>query len=228
MEYIRMTQSITQSTDFNKDLVLIHGLYQNSLVMKLLGKRLSDHGYHIHYFEYPTLKKNLHDNIKILSSYLEQFSNPFSIIGHSLGCVLTLHTLQIKLPQQLQSVVAITPPFYGSRLVEYLAKHHSSFLVGKAENALIPEDKASTSWNLPIPLGVIAGTQNSGPSSLLLEEFTNTIKKNSLPSDGTVYLDETKISGLTDFITLPKSHTMILFDPKLALLCDHFIKNHHF
>lgn len=210
------------------DIILVHGLYQNSLVMKVLGQHLSKLGYTIHYFDYSTLKTPLSDNIKKFSIYLQQFQKPFSIIGHSLGCILTLHTLQSSPPPYLKSVIAITPPFHGSRIVEYLTKHHSGFLVGKAENALLPDKTSSTTWNLSIPLGVIAGTQNTGPTSLLLESLTNTVEKNSLIGDGTVYLDETQISGFTDITTLPKSHTMILFDSKLPILCDRFIQNHHF
>lgn len=210
-----------------KDIVIIHGLYQNSLVMKLLGKRLQALGYNIHYFDYPTLQQDLTHNVSSLKTYLAKIKQPFAIIGHSLGCILTLNTLTEKSFPLLQSVIAITPPFLGSRIVKYLAEHQSGFLVGKAQNALIPKED-SLSWDFTIPLGIIAGTQNSGPTSLLLENLTNTIKKDSLISDGTVYLDETRIKGYTDLITLPKSHTMILFDPTLPQICHHFISHHYF
>ncbi|HIW06008.1 MAG TPA: alpha/beta hydrolase [Candidatus Ignatzschineria merdigallinarum] len=208
------------------DVILIHGLYQNSLVMKILGKRLKKMGYQVHYFDYPTLKKALSNNVDLLTIYLEQFSEPFSIIAHSLGCILTLHALKKTTFPQLQSVIAITPPFHGSRIVKYLSDHYGSFLIGKSEEALTPNDNQL--WDIPLPLGVIAGTQNYGPTSLLLEKLTNTVEKNSLLSDGTVYLDETEIIGSTDTTTLHKSHTMILFDPQLPILCDHFIHHHRF
>lgn len=210
-----------------KDIVLVHGLYQNSLVMKLLGRRLNALGYKTHYFHYPTLKQDLSHNTSALKAYLREFKQPFVIIGHSLGCILTLNTLHQESFPLLQSVIAITPPFLGSRIVKYLLEHQSGFLIGKAQNALTPKDD-SLSWDFSIPLGIIAGTQNTGPSALLLESLTNTIEKDSMISDGTVYLDETRIKGFTDFITLPKSHTMILFDPTLPQLCDHFIQHHHF
>ncbi len=210
------------------NIVLIHGLYQNSFIMKPLGKRLKKIGYQIHYFDYPTLKQSLADNITSLTTYLQQFTEPFTIIGHSLGCVLTRYTLKQASFPKLTAVIAITPPFHGSRIVQYLSDHHSGFLIGKSETALMPNQQQSQHWDSPTPLGIIAGTQNKGPSSLLLEDLTNTIEKNSLLSDGTVYLDETKIAGFTDFITLHKSHTMILFDEQLPLLCDHFIRHHNF
>ncbi|MHC5225922.1 esterase/lipase family protein [Ignatzschineria sp. LJL83] len=211
----------------SKDIILIHGLYQNSLIVKVLGKRLKIQGYRVHYFDYPTLKKPLSDNVQSLSEYLQNFQEPFSIIAHSLGCLLTYHYLNLQIPSALQSVIAITPPFQGSRIVQFLKNHQSGFLVGKAKDSLLPLP-SHIQWNFPIPLGIIAGTQNIGPSSLLLEKITNHIEKDSLVSDGTVYLDETQISGMADHTTLEKSHTMILFDPELPKLCDHFIKHHSF
>ncbi len=210
-----------------QDIILIHGLYQNNLIMKPLGNRLAALGYRLHYFNYPTLQKNLSDNTAALSDYLETFQHPYTIIAHSLGCILTFNTLKVHPSAQLQAVIAISPPFHGSRIVDYLAEHHSAFLVGKAKSALLPNQKARY-WNLPIPLGIIAGTQNSGPTAFLLENLTNTITKDTLVGDGTVYLDETILEGYTDLTTLPKSHTMILFDSQLPLLCDHFIRQHHF
>lgn len=219
---------MTNNQNLPKDIILIHGLYQNSLVMKVLGRHLLKFNYNVHYFDYSTLRAPLSTNIEKLSKYLQQFRRPFAIIGHSLGCVLTLHALKKESFPQLKSVIAITPPFHGSRIVEYLTKHHSGFLVGKAEDTLRPNKNIAISWDSLVPLGVIAGTQNIGPTALVLESFTNTIMKDSLIGDGTVYLDEANILGLTDITTLPKSHTMILFDSRLPILCDQFIKHHRF
>ena len=33
-----------------KDIILVHGLYQTSFVMKVLGNRLASRGYRVHYF----------------------------------------------------------------------------------------------------------------------------------------------------------------------------------
>lgn len=211
----------------SKDIILIHGLYQNSLVVRVLGKRLKKLGYSVYYFDYPTLKKPLSDNVQSLSEYLQSFQEPFSIVAHSLGCLLTYHYLNLQTPSSLQSVIAITPPFQGSRIVQFLQNHQSGFLVGKAKDSLLPLP-SHIQWDFPTPLGIIAGTQSTGPSTLLLEKLTNYIESDSLISDGTVYLDETQISGMTAHTTLDKSHTMILFDPELPKLCDHFIKYHCF
>lgn len=209
-----------------KDVILIHGLYQNTLIMRVLGYRLEKLGYQVHYFKYPTLITSFEKNVDSFCHYLENFSSPFAIIGHSLGSLIILKSLEKSIPQQLKRVIAITPPFHGSRVVQYLTEHNASFLIGKAQNILMPN--YDRHWKFPIPLGIIAGTYNQGPTSLLLESMTDTIDKDSLTGDGTVYLDETKLTGYTDFTTLDRSHSMILFDPKIAILCDRFIKKSHF
>lgn len=212
-------------------IILIHGLYQNRYIMKTLGNRLAKLGYEIHYYDYPTLRNKIADNADAFAQYLTQIETPYTIIGHSLGCLVTYFAVRklIEAPDSLHpqcilpySIIAITPPFKGSRIVEYLSENHSGFLVGKSEAILRPSDNIPA-WNFPIPLGVIAGTHNSGPSALLLEKWANRLPKDSLTGDGTVYIDETKIAGIQDFITLPKTHTMILFDRDLPQLCHQFI-----
>lgn len=206
-----------------KDVILIHGLYQNTLIMKVLGYRLAKLGYQVHYFKYPTLITSFEKNVDSFCHYLVKFSSSFAIIGHSLGSLIILKALEKSVPQQLKRVITITPPFYGARIVQYLTDHNAAFLIGKSQNILLPN--YNRQWKFPIPLGIIAGTHNQGPTSLLLESITDTIDKDSLIGDGTVYLDETKLEGYSDFITLNRSHSMILFDPRTASLCDHFIKN---
>ena len=221
-----MKKEISEEIENIKHIILIHGLYQNTLIMRVLGHRLEKLGYQIHYFKYPTLTTSFAKNVSSFCHYLENFSSPFAVIGHSLGSLIILKSLEKSIPQQLKRVIAITPPFHGSRIVQYLTEHNASFLIGKAQNILMPN--YDRHWKFPIPLGIIAGTYNQGPTSLLLESMTDTIDKDSLTGDGTVYLDETKLTGYTDFTTLDRSHSMILFDPKTAILCDRFIKKSHF
>lgn len=217
---------MTKNTEKTNDIVLIHGLYQNTMIMRVLGCRLEKLGYQVHYFKYPTLTSTFEKNISSFCQYLKKFRSPFAIIGHSLGSLIILKSLEKSIPEHLKSVIAITPPFYGSRIVQYLTEHHASFLVGKSQKILMPN--LDRQWQFSIPLGIIAGTYNQGPTSLLLESITDTIEKNSLTGDGTVYLDETKLEGYQDFVTLNRSHSMILFDPKIASLCDSFIQNSYF
>ncbi len=210
-----------------QDLILIHGLYQNSWVMHMLGERLNQLGYQVHYFDYPTLRADINDNVELFHQYLQSFARSYAIIAHSLGGLITYHVAHQYQPTLLQKVIAITPPFQGSDIAQYLVDHHADYLLGKAKTALLKRDD-KLKWELStIPLGVIAGTQNMGPSRLLLEQIVKSHSNNE-PSDGTVYLKETQIEGMTDFITINRSHTMILFDNRIPLLCDHFLRYNSF
>ncbi|GHA01576.1 hypothetical protein DC083_03675 [Ignatzschineria ureiclastica] len=210
-----------------QDLILIHGLYQNSWVMRILGKRLNQLGYRVYYFDYPTLRADMNDNIELFHQYLQTFTKPYAIITHSLGGLITYQLAHQYQPTLLQKVIAITPPFQGSDIAQYLVDHHADYLLGKAKTALLKRNN-KLKWELStIPLGVIAGTQNIGPSHLLLEQIVRSHSHDE-PSDGTVYLKETQIEGMTDFITINRSHTMILFDNRIPLLCDHFLRYNSF
>lgn len=233
----------TQRESEAHTIILIHGLYQNSFIMRTLGKRLEKLHYTVRFFDYATLRKSTSENAHDLLLFLATIQTPYSIIGHSLGCLVTYHAMQQLLKSPVNTVanrnvkcesgsnspiiptaiIAITPPFQGVRIVQYLDEIHSAFLVGKAKQTLSSQPE-TICWEHDIPLGVIAGTNNSGPSAMLLEKITHKVSEDSLQGDGTVYLDEATIPGAQDFITLPKSHTMILFDPSLPTLCDHFIR----
>lgn len=210
-----------------QDLILIHGLYQNSWVMRILGKRLSHLSYRIHYFDYPTLRTDINHNVELFHQYLQTFTKPYAIITHSLGGLITYQVAHQYQPSLLQKVIAITPPFQGSDIAQYLVDHHADYLLGKAKTALLKRDN-KLKWELSTtPLGVIAGTQNIGPSYLLLEQIVKSHSHDEL-SDGTVYLKETQIEGMTDFTTINRSHTMTLFDNRTPLLCDHFLRYNSF
>ncbi len=208
-------------------LILVHGLYQNSWVMRILGKRLNRLGYHIHYFDYPTLRQDLAHNTLQLHQYLQQLTVPYAIIAHSLGSLLTYQVAHQYQPTFLRKVIAITPPFQGADIAQYLVDHHADYLLGRAKEALVKRPE-KLKWSLPtIPLGIIAGTQNIGPSHLLLEQIIKSHSPTEI-SDGTVYLKETKIEGMTDFTTIDRSHTMALFDSRTPILCDHFLRHNTF
>lgn len=210
-----------------QDLILIHGLYQNSWVMRILGRRLNQLGYQVHYFNYPTLRADMNDNIELFHQYLQTFTRSYAIIAHSLGGLITYQVAHQYQPIQLQKVITITPPFQGSDIAQYLVDHHADYLLGKAKTALLKRDD-KLKWELStIPLGVIAGTQNIGPSHLLLEQIVKSHSNDEL-SDGTVYLKETQIAGMTDFTTINRSHTMVLFDSRTPILCDHFLRHNAF
>ena len=184
-----------------KTVILIHGLFMNSLCFFFMKKELSkDNNLDVVTFEYNSVTFNdkvlddLNDFINNIST-----SNEIVIIAHSLGGLVTRLYLHKYHPTRKIKVITLGSPHQGSLVAK---KINSSFLfssiLGSATEAGLTEKIPD--WNGDYPLLSIAGVKNFGITGLLVPE-------NDDLSDGTVFLKET---------FLPNSEHMIFDD------CHHF------
>jgi hypothetical protein len=68
-------------------------------------------------------------------------------------------------------------------------------------------------------LGVIAGTDSMNP---LLSQFL------SGPNDGKVSVSSTKVEGMSDFISLPTTHTFMMSNEAVIVQATYFLMNGRF
>ncbi|MDG9730067.1 alpha/beta hydrolase [Ignatzschineria sp. RMDPL8A] len=198
-------------------IILTHGIFEFPLFMTPLANKLEALGYETVHFCYRSVRQTLEENTRDFAEFIQKETDNGEsavLIGHSLGSLVIQFTLEAYPELNVSHAIAITPPFQGSTITQNLEDKNLSFIVGRALNALLPQKNR---WNSSVPLGVIAGTKSFGVTKLFL--------KNDRPNDGTLYVDETKIEGMTDHITLPESHTEILLSKELAELCDAFIQH---
>ncbi len=177
--------------------------------MRYLARYLDKHfDFDVRIYTYPTLTRDLADSAEALDSYLNSLDREVvHLVGHSLGGIL-IRALFHYYPQQAEGrVVMLATPSRGSCVARGLGRHWSvRWLLGRA----IPQYlKESASWAaVPRELGVIAGTRGVGVGRLLARVPT--------PNDGTVAVSEALATDSHDQVTLPVSHSTMLFSARVA------------
>lgn len=188
--------------------VLIHGLWKSGSDMWRLQQRLEKAGYECKRFKYKSLRRNPEENARQLHQFVSRIdAKVIHYVCHSLGGLVLLNYFDLHPDLTRGRVVLLGSPVNGSQVAKRLSKRwFSRWLVGHSvTDGLLDRVPEWNSWR---ELGVIAGTLPIGVG--LLSGWLPT------PHDGTVTVDECELHGATDFITMPVSHTGLLYSAKVA------------
>ncbi|HEC28176.1 MAG TPA: alpha/beta fold hydrolase [Gammaproteobacteria bacterium] len=200
--------------------VLLHGLWMKSVVMQPLATRLRQAGFTTRCFSYPSVQTSPSGNAGLLHDFLLPLQTErLHFVAHSLGGIVLLHYFQQFNEVRPGRVVMLGTPVAGSAHARKISQlPFSELSLGKSiEQGLLGGVPA---WTGGRDLGMIAGTRGFG--------FGNLMGRSEGINDGAVYLDETRIPGLTDHISLAVSHSAMLLSRKVADQTIHFLKNGYF
>ncbi|EHG1330005.1 triacylglycerol lipase [Vibrio vulnificus] len=201
-------------------IIILHGLYMHGLVMQPLSLRLKKLGYQTQTLTYNTV--NI-DEEKVFQSMDKALSTTTEnvLVGHSLGGLMIKHYLASRRPalQQISHVVSIGSPLKGASIVTKIQELGLGAMLGNSPKHGL--NMHEDIWDFPQKLGSIAGTIPLGARPFLLMD-TQTM------SDGTVTVEETKISGMTDHVLTKNSHTSMIYSRYIPDQIDHFILHSHF
>ena len=189
--------------------VLLHGLARTANSMQVLKKAFMDRGYKVVNVDYPSREYSVEKLADLamesgLTACHAEAGEKVHFVTHSIGGILVRYYLAHHDIPALGRVVMLAPPNQGSELVDNLSKIPGFKLIngpaggqlGKGPNG-IPSELGAVDY----PVGVIAGTRSVNPIlSLYLPD----------PDDGKVSVESTKVAGMTDFVTVPASHTFII------------------
>src|SRR5262249_59696154 len=128
------------------------------------------------------------------------------LVAHSLGGLVTLRMFErgVKLPEG--RVVFLGSPVRGSHSARGLTERGLGWSIGKSGPGTLAA-KHDPKWTEPRQLGLVAGTHDLR-INFLLPELPS-------PNDGVVALEETRIEGATDSVTVHSNHTGMRFRPGL-------------
>ena len=188
--------------------------------MSLLRYRFKKNGYNTFQFSYKSTRYTPFQNAQKLSEFIELIqSKKIYFVCHSLGGIILRHYLSLYPARNLGNVVMLGTPNQTSIVAKTLTRWSlGRKLLGRSvENGLtgiLPP------WDSKQKLGIIAGYFPVG------SEILSPIIKN--PNDGTVSIEETKLRGSEDHITLRCSHLGLLFSKKVFLQTKHFLENSSF
>jgi pimeloyl-ACP methyl ester carboxylesterase len=192
----------------------------NGLESFLLRDRLAKAGFAPTVFRYPSMNSSLDDVTAALAARLRSFEGTVHLVGHSLGGVVILETLERASDLPPGRIVLLGSPVRGSRAARSIAAWAiGPQLLGALAVVELARER-DRSWHLPREVGVIAGCRSAG----LGRVFSDLAQ----PNDGTICLDETQLPGAAAHRVLDVSHTGMLLSSMVAAFTSAFLKSGQF
>lgn len=204
--------------------VLLHGLGGSNAAMWLIAARLEDAGYHVHRVGYDSLDRTMGEIVAEVSGQIDvccaDHEQTVHFVGNSMGGLLIRAYLQGKQLENLGRVVLMGTSNQGTQVVDHFRDKWWMKIVGPAANALGTDNNSfPASIDAPYyPVGVIAGVSESNMNEAYLPG----------EDDGLIAVEATKLEGMTDFIIVKTSHSMMRYNPEVAEQAVHFLQQGKF
>lgn len=201
-----------------RDAILVHGLWAPAAVMAPLAARLAAAGLRCHLFSYFGRGRPLQAHAERLARFARGVG-PAHFVGHSLGGLVTLETLERHREVRAGRVVLLGTPVRGNFAGRRLGQRGWGRWFMGATQPLWSEGHRPC-WTRPEPLGVLAGTLPVGLGRLF----------GALPgpNDGVVRLEETELEGMRERVVLRVGHSAMLLSARVAAQIVAFFRDARF
>lgn len=202
-----MRQGQTQELR-DETVVLVHGIWMQSVLMQPLAWRLRQHGYRTRCVNYSFLSKSPAENAQQLLDILPSIQTPtVHWVAHSLGGIVWLHSLHSKTELPPGRTVLLGSPVRGSEAAMRLYKKRwlRPLLGRSVEAGLLGGAPLETGAR---SVGLIRGGGWFSLSRLLFGQ--------KQPSDGVVLHSETELLDALPVVDVPRSHSLMLFSAQTA------------
>lgn len=217
----------------NEAVVCVHGLWLSGFAMRYWRHHFARAGYATYAFSYPSVRGRLAHNRNALARFVDHLpERKIHFTGHSLGAltiVSMLDSIGWQLPgKTLGRIVLAGPPFQDTRAGRALVGGPNARpVLGRLGGALA--GRALQDWltthrpSVPegVELGVIAGDATIGLGRVIVPSLAR-------PHDGTVSVEETRVTGAREHLVLPVGHSAMLMSPLLVRRMLHFIESGSF
>ena len=204
--------------------VYVHGLWlsgnEAGILLRRLGRQLN---VKTRAFSYASMTSSISDSARALATFLRvQRADTLHLVGHSLGGLVILKLFENGEDAQLPPgrIVLLGSPLNGSRAAQNLARLPFGRTImgrGVREDLLTERQRR---WTGQRELGVIAGSVGIGLGRL--------VGVFGAPSDGTIFVEETRLSGILDHLVLRVSHTALPFSSTVARQTAAFLSDGNF
>jgi pimeloyl-ACP methyl ester carboxylesterase len=190
------------------------------VMLRIMARMLEARGFRTHLVSYDSLKHSPEENARTLYDEICALgASRINLVGHSLGGIVILHLLHQHPELPIDKVVLIGSPVRGSSVARQMSERPllRPLLGRSVEKGLLggaPEFAAG------FPLGIITGRGKLGITALLYPTGDD--------SDGVVRESETLIDNATDRITLPLSHSTLIFSRRCTDYVARFLTEGRF
>jgi pimeloyl-ACP methyl ester carboxylesterase len=205
-------------------IVYVHGLWLTGLEGGLLRRRLArELAAKTLAFSYASVNSSVTDNAQALAKFLlETRADTLHLVGHSLGGLVILKLFEYGYGKGLPPgrIVLLGSPLTGSRAARNLARlPFGRKILGRGIDEELLNERARR-WNGERELGVIAGNLRLG--------FGQLVGVFGGSSDGTIFVEETRLPGISQHLVLRVSHTGLPFSAAVAKQTAAFLRTGHF
>lgn len=222
-----MMTSTASTEEAVKDcVILLHGMGRSGLSMKAVEWKLESAGYEVVNESYPSTQHPIEDLADIaITAGVERCNDSAAksihFVTHSLGGIVLRQYTSQQAIDKLARVVMLGPPNQGSQMADFVNTLNLTKVQPKPVAQLGTGDNSVPLSLGPVnfELGVIAGTRNVRPI------ISSTIDG---PSDGTVLVEETKVDGMQDFLELPATHSLMMWQNAVLDQIVYFLANGEF
>ena len=197
--------------------VLLHGLARSARSMAPLEAAL-------HYRGHQVVNAGYASTTGSIKTLAEQTLSPaiarcggqnVNVITHSMGGILVRQWVKVHGAGALGRVVMLGPPNQGSEIVDrFSGLALFQAINGPAGGELGTRGLPPTLGPVTFELGVIAGNRSLNPA------FSRLIPG---ADDGKVSVASTRVAGMAAHLTLPVTHTLMMFDARVMAQTLHFL-----
>jgi len=196
--------------------LLLHGLWMNSVAMFYLARALDDAGFTTESFNYRSMRGTMSEHVVALAERVAGTSaDVVHIVAHSLGGIVALNYLQGTRDERIGRVVLLGAPVGGSRAARGLADWPGGeWMLGRSIDTWRADGRPQL--DAAACVGAIAGSRPFGLGSVFMDIAE--------PSDGLVTVEETRLPGMSDHLVLPVSHSGMLISHEVARQTAAFLR----
>ncbi|WP_025819494.1 PGAP1-like alpha/beta domain-containing protein [Shewanella marina] len=183
--------------------IILHGLYMSGLVMWPLAKYIERQGFEVLNLSYNTLNPNKEQIFATIDAFIDE--QPSVFVCHSMGGLVARAYLEADSHQSqfINKVITLGTPHQGSNIAKQIQERGLQRLLNNSVDYLLPYHQT---WPFAAKLYSIAGDFALGIMPLIHKDSA---------SDGTVLLNETKLTGMTQHKVFHLSHTALIYSKQV-------------
>jgi len=204
LDEIRQEQNLPPMR--GRAVILLHGIIRSSKSFNKLAAELTDAGFHVFGFDYPSTRVEIPVSAEYLHQVIDSLDGieEINLVTHSMGGLVVRAYLKDHCDPRIKRMVMLGTPNKGARMASLLEKNTLfKTLYGPAGQQLV-DDPNGLIASLPTPefeFAVIAGARGN-------EQGFNPLVPGD--DDGTVSLDSARLEGAADFMTVPAMHSFLM------------------